>query len=313
MKKIFSKLTLIGLIGLMFSCSENENIVDFLFDETTRGVVLRTLDSSLELPEGTQDEFFTVLELQGTPISNVDRLEVYVDFTDNTPENGTTNLNEELFQTINASEFTTDERLPRTEVRFNLADLEQFFGITQNDYKGGDRFIVRYELHLNDGRIFTNTNTSATISGPFYRSPFRYSAPIICPVGDAFTGEYTVESYSPAGPFGGQWTIGATVNIEMGAGQTNRQFAVSWLGFNTTFRFDVLCGNLVVPKTSMGIGCSAVGIYYGPSPDGSVGTYDYTVGEPITDDETITIQFTDNADGDCGSTPKAQTVVLKKT
>lgn len=312
MKKIFSKITLFGLIGLMFSCSENDNLVDDLFEGTTRGVVLRTLESSLELPEGTEDDFYTLLELQGAPLSEVDRVEVYVDFQDNTPENGTTEIDEQLFQTIEPSEFTTSERLPRTEVRFDLNDLESFFGITQDDYKGGDRFLVRYELHLTDGRMFTNTNTSAVIAGPFYRAPFRYSAPVICPVGDAFTGEYTIESYSPAGPFGGQWTVGSTVNIEMGAGQTNREFDVSWLGFDTTFKFDVLCGKLVVPKTAMGIGCSAVGIYYGPSPDGQVGTYEYTVGEPITDDETITIHFTDNADGDCGASPQAQTVVLTK-
>lgn len=312
MKNIFSKLIVLSFVGLMLSCSENERLVDEIFDDTTRGVVLRTVESSLELPEGTDDDFFLVLEMQGAEASEADKIEIYLSFEDKTPENGTTNLERQLYETIPAEEFSTDERLPRTQLRFDLNDLESFFGITGVDYAGGDKFIVQLELHMEDGRVFKRENTSAILDGPFYRSPFTYNANVICPVGDAFTGEYTIESYSPAGPFGGQWPVGSTVNIEMGAGQTNREFDVSWLGFDTTFRFDVLCGNLIVLKTGMGVGCSAIGIHYGPSPDDQVGTYDYTVGEAITDDETITLHFTDNADGDCGASPSAQTAVLTK-
>lgn len=312
MKKIFSKLILICLVGLAISCSENERLVDQVTADTTRGVVLRTISSGLELPEGTNDQFFTVLELQGVPLSDVDRLEVYVAFTDNTPNNGTRNQSEELFRTITPSQFTTNERLPRVEVRFNLADLEQFFGSTPGASSGGDRYVVRLELHLKDGRMFTNTNASSTLSGPFFRSPFRYNAPVICPVGDAFTGSYTVQSYAPAPTFGLRFATGTVVDIKRGAGQTNRQFAVKWGNFDTTFRFDVLCGKIVIPKTGTGVGCSAIRLSYGPSPDGAVGTYDYTVGQPITDDETITILFTDNADGDCSRTPTPQMVVLTK-
>lgn len=313
MKNIFFKLTLLSFVALLVSCSTEDRLVDEVFEGTTRGVVLRTLESSIELPEGTDDDFYLLLEMQGAELSEVEGLEVHVDFVDNTPENGETTLEESLFTTIAPSAFTTDERLPRAEVRFDLNDLESFFNIQQADYKGGDRFIVTLELHMTDGRVFTDTNTNAIINGPFYRSPFRYNANVICPVGeDKFVGEYTVESYTPAGPFGGQWTVGTTVNIERGEGQTNRQFDVSWLGFDTTFRFDLLCGNIIVPKTSMGIGCSAVGIFYGPSPDGEVGTYEYTTGQPITGDDTLTIIFTDNADGDCGFAPQRQVAVLKK-
>ncbi len=312
MKKIFSKIILFGLLGIIFSCDDNDKLIDHVFDQTTRGAILRTLDSSLELPEGTDVEFFTLFELQGVPLTEVDRVEVYIRFVDNTPENGTTTLQESLFQTIQPSEFTTDERLPRAEVRFNLQDLETFFGIPPTAYKGGDRFIVRYELHLTDGRLFTDTNAAATLSSPFFRSPFLFNAPVICPVGDAFLGDYVVQSYSPKGVFGAEWTTGAVVNIKQGAGQTNREFLVTWLGFTRTFKFDVICGKLVIPKTSMGISCSAIGLFYGPSPDRSTGTYDFTVGEPITDDETITLHFTDNADGDCGGSPQNQIAVLTK-
>lgn len=311
MKKIISKIILFCLIGLVASCSENDRLVDAVTADTTRGVVLRTLESSLELPEGTNNEFFTLLELQGAELSQVDRLEVYISFKDNTPDNGQTTLQKSLFKTIQPSEFTTSERLPRTELRFDLNDLESFFGIDQSEYKGGDRFTVTLELYMLDGRLFTDSNTNPIINGPFYRSPFSYGAPVICPVGAAFTGEYKVVSYTPAGPFAGDWTQGTVVNITTGAGETNRQFSVSWAGFNTTFRFDLLCGKIAVVKNSMGVGCSAVGLYYGPSPDGQIATYDYEVGQPV-EDGTLTINFTDNADGDCGAGPTSQVVVLTK-
>lgn len=318
MKKIFLKLTIFSFIGLLFSCSTEDRLIDEIFENTTRGVVLRTVESSLELPEGTDDEFYTVLELQGAELSEVDRLEVHVDFQDNTEDNGETTLEEGLFKTIPASEFTTNERLPRTEVRFNLNDLESFFGIEEANYAGGDRFIVTLELHMQDGRVFTDTNTSSIISGPFYSSPFRYNANVICPVGDdKFVGEYTIESVT-AGAFGARpWQPGEVVTIERGAGQTNRVMTPTYgeeLGFelNPDFRFDLLCGEVQVPdEQSTGLGCSAIGLMYGPAASGEVAEYPYVVGEPI-DDATLTIHFSDNAGGDCGGSSNTVTAVLTK-
>lgn len=317
MKNIF-KLTLLGFIGLLVSCSDTDRPVDEVFDGTTRGVVLRTVSSSLELPEGTNDEFFTVLELQGVELSQVDRIDVYVAFEDATPDNGTTTLTETLFESIPASAFTTNERLPRAEVRFNLADLESFFGIDNTDYKGGDRFIVTLELHLTDGRIFTDTNTNAIINGPFYRSPFRYNANIICPVGsDKFLGNYTIQSVT-AGAFGVKpWNEGEVVEIKAGAGQTNRVMNPTYgngIGFNLTpaFRFDLLCGEVVVPDAQrVGLGCSAIGLSYGVAAGDVTADYPYEVGEPI-EDETLTLIFSDNSQGDCGGSRNLVTVVMTK-
>lgn len=317
MKNIF-KITLLSFIGFLVSCSDTDRPVDEVFDGTTRGVVLRTVSSSLELPEGTDDEFFTVLELQGVELSEVDRIDVYVAFQDATPDNGTTTLNETLYETIPASAFTTNERLPRAEVRFNLADLESFFGIDGTDYKGGDRFIVTLELHLKDGRVFTDTNTSSIINGPFYRSPFRYNANIICPVGsDKFIGDYTIQSVTP-GAFGAKpWNEGEVVEIKAGAGQTNRVMNPTYgngIGFslNPDFKFDLLCGEVVIPDGQrVGLGCSAIGLSYGIAAGGVSATYDYEVGEPI-DDETLTLIFSDNSQGDCGGSRNLVTVVMTK-
>lgn len=182
MKNIF-KLTLLSFIGLMVSCSDTDRPVDEVFDGTTRGAVLRTLESSTDLPIGEGgDDFSLLLEIQDGADGNLaDFIEVYVEFQDNTPENGTNPKAEALFQTIPSSAFITGERLPRAEVNISLNDLEDFFNLSEDDYTGGDRFVVRLELHTTDGRVFTDNNTNAIINGPFYRSPFRYNANVVCP------------------------------------------------------------------------------------------------------------------------------------
>ncbi|MFO7720904.1 MAG: hypothetical protein R6W85_10750 [Gillisia sp.] len=182
MKNIF-KLTLLSFIGLMVSCSDTDRPVDEVFDGTTRGIVMRTLESSTDLPVGEGgDDFSLLLEIQdGAGGSLADFIEVYVAFQDNTPENGTNPKAEALFQTIPSSAFITGERLPRVAINISLADLEDFFNLTEDDYTGGDRFVVRLELHTTDGRVFTDRNTNAIINGPFYRSPFRYNANVVCP------------------------------------------------------------------------------------------------------------------------------------
>lgn len=182
MKNIF-KLTLLSFIGLMVSCSDTDRPVDEVFDGTTRGAVLRTLESSTDLPIGEGgDDFSLLLEIQDGADGNLaDFIDVYVTFQDNSPENGTNPKPEALYQTIPSSAFITGERLPRAAINISLAELEDFFGLTEDNYTGGDRFVVRLELHTSDGRVFTDTNTNAIINGPFYRSPFRYNANVVCP------------------------------------------------------------------------------------------------------------------------------------
>ncbi len=182
MKNIF-KLTLLSFIALMMSCSDTDRPVDEVFDGTTRGAVLRTLESSTDLPIGEGgDDFSLLLEIQDGAEGNLaDRVEVYVAFQDNSADNGSNPREESLYQTIPSSDFITGERLPRVAINISLDELENFFDLTEDDYTGGDRFVVRLELHTTDGRIFTDNNTNAIINGPFYRSPFRYNANVVCP------------------------------------------------------------------------------------------------------------------------------------
>lgn len=185
MKNIISKLFLLGFIGFFLACSDEEKPVDRAFEGTTRGAVLRTLESSTDLAIAENAPPFRVLlEVQdGQDGNQTDRVEVYVRYVDRTPEFGlTSNIPEQLFKTIPASDFLTGNRLPRVDLNIFLEELEDFFGVTDEDYTGGDRFVVRLEMHLTDGRVFTNTNTNSTVQGSaFYRARFSYNANLVCP------------------------------------------------------------------------------------------------------------------------------------
>ncbi|MBX2961679.1 MAG: hypothetical protein KF687_04150 [Cyclobacteriaceae bacterium] len=69
-------------------------------------------------------------------------------------------------------------------------------GLTNADVNGGDFFEFRLDLLDTQGRRFSNLNLSPDISGgAYYRSPFFYRLPVICP--SNLAGTYTVSTATP--------------------------------------------------------------------------------------------------------------------
>lgn len=80
-------------------------------------------------------------------------------------------------------------KFPAATIRFTLEAALTAMGMTKADINGGD--FIEYRLAATDtqGRVFTNTNLSPDIvGGLYYRSPFFYRYPIVCP--SALAGEY---------------------------------------------------------------------------------------------------------------------------
>jgi hypothetical protein len=76
----------------------------------------------------------------------------------------------------------TGSKYPAATFTVGIAAVLQALGMTQMDINGGDFFEFRLVLHTTDGRTFTNTNLSPDISGgAYYRSPFFYRIPVVCP------------------------------------------------------------------------------------------------------------------------------------
>ncbi|GAB5472564.1 MAG: hypothetical protein Mars2KO_06630 [Maribacter sp.] len=211
MKKYFNTriaIALIGLATLVSACADADKVFDEVQADVTRGAILRGFEIvSTQLVYDTAvnalvdgEEFSIVIQEQdqqnGALLSEV---EVYVGYEDET-EGGTDNdKSEVLLETLPASSFTIDEfGLPSRPYSISGATLQSTLGLADTDISGGDNFTVRFELVLTDGRRFTNTNNSGTITGSFFASPFLYEVVVACKPSVPTPGTWmvnTVDSY----------------------------------------------------------------------------------------------------------------------
>jgi hypothetical protein len=316
MKKIFFKSTLFSLAFLLFACSDTEKLVDQAFDDTTQGGILRTLESSLDLPIGLTDTGVELLlEVQDAEDGDLsDFIEVYASFVHITG-GGANNRDEVLLKTVPNSDWIYGERLPRAIVSATLPELQAALDLGDDDFTGGDRFVIRVELVFKDGRRWSNYNASATVLGNlFFNSPFVYNANVTCVVPEgSFTGSYTVTSAS-AGVLGFQvWEEGTVVTMIADGGPTRRSFEIVHIpsaGVGqppSIFAFDLVCGNVnIVANQGTNLACAGNPLLYGPAPSGQTGSYN------AGDDSVITFIFTDNAGGACDEGPQNVTATLTK-
>jgi hypothetical protein len=218
--KHFNKILFIfTFCALLFSCEDDDaTITQKVQIDAERGAVLRTMElEGTTLDANNLSTAFRVVVqaqdiLDGDLLQSVD---VFASFTDRTPENGTTPSIENLFSTIPASEFSTDEfGLLQAEFSITLQELSSFLSITAgNGFTGGDRFSIRLALNLTDGRTFTFGDAASNVAtGSFFRSPFNYVITVACIPLTPIFGIYTFEL---SDSFGDGWD-GAflTVNID---------------------------------------------------------------------------------------------------
>ncbi|MDF0708959.1 hypothetical protein [Flagellimonas okinawensis] len=216
--------TALALAGLTFnSCEDGDKVVDDIFDNTTSGIVLRTVNvESDELPIGQSDSYFGVeLEMQDEEDGAlVESLEVYVSFNDNTVEEGETDLSaaEVMVTSIPSSEFTIGEYgFPRYSYSITLPEMATALGIDEStDVDGGDTFYVRFEAVLVDGRRFSNGDNTDTSTGSFFASPFLYISTVVCPEVPPVAGDWTIEMQDS---WGDGWN-GATIVVDIDGTET---------------------------------------------------------------------------------------------
>ncbi|MBZ9728467.1 hypothetical protein LB467_02105 [Salegentibacter sp. JZCK2] len=184
----------------MQSCDDGDALIDDITENTTRGAILRTIeiraDELLVGENALQGEFDITLEVQDSEMGAlVESVEVYTRFVDNTNTDGTDlDTEDNLFTTIPRSEFFTGEfGLPRLDFSIPATELASSTGVPISAIDGGDEFRIRFELVLEDGRRFSFDQNTGTLTGSFFRSPFQYTAPIVCAPSPPTAGEWTIE------------------------------------------------------------------------------------------------------------------------
>jgi hypothetical protein len=194
MKKLSIFLVLLLAVT---SCTEPDNTINEVLDNYTNGAVLRTITSSGEYNFYAPDAsvFTATIEEHDTEggalMSNV---EIYVSLNSGS---------EALLRTILPGEFTTGPTgLPRTDISVSLAQAATALGLSSSQYTGGDAINIRLQLNLTDGRSFSADDVTGSMTGSYFKSPYKYAKIIKCIPLDAVPGIYT---FTMADSYGDGW------------------------------------------------------------------------------------------------------------
>ena len=230
--------------------------------------------------------------------ANVAAYNVFVTFDHNNPDNGDNSTAEVLFREFGQSDFTDNtegNRALTLDIPFTEAAAAT--GVSLDAVAPGDRFQFRTELTLDDGRVFSSSNTESTIFGPAFRAFFDWNVNATCPLpDDLFVGTYAISHIQ--GP-GNPWATGireANVTLDLVPGSTTRR-AINGLvvidafgGFDTPATAEFVCDVVFWIDTTPGVQCAPPVI-------------SYNGGEPqpfsFTDDSTITFVVEEDGGG-CG-------------
>jgi hypothetical protein len=247
MKRYLKNIMILSLVTTGFiACDSSNKTIDDVFAEVTRGAVFRATTPSSDVaaqsfsfddPSSTYSVTFEVEDNKEGGL--LDNVEVYVSFTDASDAAGS--VAETLLTTYPASAFSTNASgLPSITVELTLGELATALGLAPADYTGGDSFTIRYALNLTDGRTFSSNNLNSTVSGgSFFRSPFIYTVPLVCPPIAPTPGVWTLELQDS---YGDSWN-GASLSVTLDGVITNYSHDG---GSATTHTFTVAPGTVEI-------------------------------------------------------------------
>ena len=191
---------LLGLLLVVTSCADPDNLINDVLDNYTNGAVIRTISSSGEYNFYAPDTSVFTATIEEHDTENgalMQNIEIYVSLNSGA---------EKLFQTLQPSEFTTGPTgLPRTDISVSLGDAMATLGLSSSEYTGGDAVNINLKLNLTDGRSFGADQATGSMTGSYFKSPYKYAKIIKCIPLSAVAGIYT---FNMADSYGDGWQGG---------------------------------------------------------------------------------------------------------
>ena len=191
MKNIF-KYLLVAIIAVSFttSCTDSDLIIDDLYDSVdSSGAVLRILSYPDDIVNVTGGGFNNIVQFQfevqegdGSFTPTFTEVRVYVqtyndqDFELPTLDENGNEFGENLFLTISKEEFSTlsdINGLPQYYLDMPTSDI---IATQPGAIYAVPSFIhFRFELQMEDGRVWSVDNAGTTLGGPYFESPFQHT------------------------------------------------------------------------------------------------------------------------------------------
>lgn len=251
-----TKLRFIYALVLLVIISSCRDFVDpaIPYNGFERGTYLRTISSTSSIDFfqlATSTWTITVEAVDENDGSSVEEVDIFVK-----RRRGNTLTTEQFVKTIDKSAFalTPDSKYKRATFSVTIPEALTAMSLTTADIDGGDFFEFRLALTDNEGLVFSNNNVSGDVAGgAFYRSPFFYRVPVVCP--SDLGGTYDYSSTNMSSPFGScPGTITGQVTLTpVSAGSTSYIVSDATFGFwdcygdvftGTGVRLNDACGNL---------------------------------------------------------------------
>ncbi|WP_310378415.1 hypothetical protein [Flavobacterium sp.] len=198
MKTFINKIRL-SVIALCFiflnSCSSDESVSSKIQSDVTAGAILRTIkvnQATFNFFDPSAKWSVTLEHQDAANGSLLAEVKLYARQT-----TGGVNKTEKFLKSYAASTFVAgpNDGYLRGDVTASLAEVLTALGLTTGQYTASDKMRIRLELILTDGRKFTLSDGSPTITGgSYFRSPYQYSVQFFCPLANAssFSGNYKV-------------------------------------------------------------------------------------------------------------------------
>lgn len=193
MNKIYIVLSL-AVMMILSSCVDEERLPIVVLDTVEKGAYPRLIDQT--------DKLVNLFDVDGSSytynIEFVDEtggeqvVEYIVDvfYDDNNADNGDNSAGPFEFVKLDKNSFTPGANgyLQAPTITIKASEVVAALGLSQDDLKAGDNFNFVGRIILEDGRVFSQSNSSATVVGPAFRGHFNYTLPANCP--SDLTGEY---------------------------------------------------------------------------------------------------------------------------
>ena len=240
-------LSTLSMVILIAACNKKDNkLVDEVQATIDRGAVVRTISNSPNsfVFNDPASVWAINWELQDAEAGGLFRdIEIYVDFVDNTPGDGTVEVDEVLFATLAASSFTPDVwGLPRLNYEAVYQDVLDALGLPFDTSYASDQINFRLVMNLTDGRTWTNTDLAGTVAGgSYFSSPLNYRANVVCPEKAGTVGTWTVDMQDS---YGDGWN-GATLDVTID-GETTSLLVDAAQGSTNSETFEITADNTVL-------------------------------------------------------------------
>ena len=298
-------ICLVGMLVFFASCADETKKPIITFDQADKGAyprLLNLIQGEYDLQNIGGSNFVYEVEFVDLDQGNlVGEYKILVTYRDNNPSNGDNSTAQQLFKSVNASEFKTNDRgFKGLDVSLSLTEVAAAIGVNTADIMAGDVFAYATSVVLSEGKEFTSANSTSAVRGSAFQGFFDFNANATCPLPDAmFSGTYALSYDDLSGDAWGESLREANVTLELISGSTTqRKFDAIFLdifgSFDVTITIDFVCDKVQFFDNDTGVGCGDNILLLG-----SAGSEDLSQPVDINDDSVIILKYAELG-GDCG-------------